>query len=58
MWDTNIDQAIHLGVLVFFAFYTASFLSVTAWKHKFLLGYVGKDQILVTDKQMIRWRIA
>lgn len=34
MWNTNIDQVMHLGVLVFFAFYVASFLSVKTWKHK------------------------
>lgn len=34
MWNTNIDQVMHLGMLVFFAFYVASLLSVKTWKHK------------------------
>lgn len=48
-WNMNIDQVVYLGLLVF-AFYIASFLSVKTWKHKFLLGYVCKMQILVTNK--------
>lgn len=49
-WNMNIDQVVYLGLLVFFAFYIASFSFVKTWKHEFLLGYVFKVQILVTNK--------
>lgn len=48
--NMSIDQVVYLGLLVLFAFYIASFLSVKTWKLKFLLGYVYKEQILVTNK--------